>query len=105
MSVHDSADPADEEPPAAEPAEPVQVNPAGTCARTQASMACGWPGTRHHRVAVATSVVPIPTPGPVSDAIRPVRTAPAGRGKSAMIRAASAAARCRGEAACTVLAE
>src|SRR4051812_5360911 len=54
---------------------------------------------------VTTSAFPIPAAGLSSDAISPVRTAPGGRRKSAMMRAASAAARCRGPAACvTVLA-
>src|SRR5689334_7431634 len=85
--------------------EPSGVNPGGRCDPTQDRTARGWPGTRHQRVAVATSTRPIPTAGLVSDLTGPVCTAPGGRRKSAMMRAASAAARCRGEAACPVLAE
>jgi hypothetical protein len=103
MSACISTGVADREPGELPPPEPAGVNPAGRCARIQASTARGWPGTRHQRVAVAMSVVPIPTPGLVSDAISPVRTAPAGRGKPAMIRAASVIARCRGVAACDVV--
>src|SRR5437762_10496744 len=83
--------------------EPSGVNPDGRCARTQDSTAFGWPGTRHQCVTVATSVSPIPTAGLSSDAISPVLTVPGGRGESALMRAASASARCRGEAACDVV--
>ena len=72
---------------------PSGVNPDGRWARIQASTACGRPGTRHHRVTLARSGVAGRSPDSVSDAIRPVRTAPGGRGNDAMMRAASATAR------------
>src|SRR5580704_2494804 len=80
--------------------EPAGLNPAGMWSRIQASTAVGWPGAVHHRVAVTTSgVAGGPELGAVSkgDVVRPDRTAPGGVGKDAMMCAASAVARWRGE--------
>src|SRR5215475_11993458 len=75
---------------------PAGVKPGGRWARIQASTSCGRPGTRHHRVTLARSGVTGRAPDWLSDAIGPVRAAPGGRGNDAMMRAASATARCRG---------
>src|SRR5690349_17998336 len=72
---------------------PAGVKPGGRWTGIQDSTSCGRPGTRHHRVTLARSGVTGRANGWVSDAIRPVRTAPGGRGNDAMMRAASATAR------------
>jgi len=75
---------------------PTGVKPGGRWARIQASTSCGRPGTRHHRVTLARSGVTGRAPDWLRDEIGPVRTAPGDRGNDAMMRAASAPARCRG---------